>query len=152
VEKAPGIHARPLYKEDTVLVARRGHPRASARVTKKQLGQLQHVEVQVAPGRGYRELAKSYARLDIKREVAVVVPSFVAAAAVVAQTDFVATLPASLVEVVGERLGLRVLTGPVPRMMNEIKLVWHERTLNDPAMRSFREMVVRAMGQTKEVS
>ena len=150
VEKAPGVHSTPLYKEDSVLVARRGHPRVNPQITKTQLGQLQHVEVQVAPGRGYRELARSYARLDIKREVAVVVPSFIAAAAVVAQTDFVGTLPASLVEVLGERLGLRVVTAPAPRITIDIKLVWHDRTDDDPAMRAFRDIVIRAMGRVKE--
>jgi DNA-binding transcriptional LysR family regulator len=145
-EKAPGVHFTPLYKEDSVLVARRGHPRSAAQITKAELGQLQHVEVQVAPGRGYRELARSYARLDIGRQVAVVVPTFIAAAAVVARTDFVATLPESLIEALGGRFGLRVLTGPAPKMTTEIKLVWHERTLDDPALRSFREVVVRAMG------
>jgi len=147
-EKTPGVHFAPLYEEDSVLVARRGHPRVGAQITKTQLGQLQHVDVQVAPGRGYRELARSYARLDIKREVGMVVPSFIAAAAVTAQTDFVATLPASLVEVLGKRLGLRVVMAPAPRITTEIKLVWHERTLDDPAMRSFREVVTRAVGQT----
>lgn len=150
VEKAPGVHSTPLYKEDSVLVARRGHPRVNPQITKTQLGQLQHVEVQVAPGRGYRELARSYARLDIKREVAVVVPSFIAAAAVVAQTDFVGTLPASLVEVLGERLGLRVVTAPAPRITIDIKLVWHDRTDDDPAMRAFRDIVIRAMSRVKE--
>jgi DNA-binding transcriptional LysR family regulator len=67
-EKSPGVRFTPLYKEDSVLVARRGHPRVGTQITKTQLGQLQHVDVQVTPGRGYRELARSYARLDIKRE------------------------------------------------------------------------------------
>jgi DNA-binding transcriptional LysR family regulator len=150
LEKAPGVHSTPLYKEDSVLVARRGHSKVNPQITKTQLGQLQHVEVQVAPGRGYRELARSYAQLGIKREVAVVVPSFIAAAAVVAQTDFVGTLPASLVEVLGERLGLRVVTALAPRITIDIKLVWHDRTDDDPAMRSFREVVIRAMGRTKD--
>ena len=110
-----------------MLVARRGPRFAGGRLTKAQLAELQHVDVQVAPGRGYRELAQSYARLGIERKVAVVVPSFSAAAAVVAKTDFVPTIPASLVEVLGERLGLRVMTSPVPKITTEIKLVWHER-------------------------
>ena len=38
---------------------------------------------------------------------------------------------------------------PVPRITTEIKLVWHERTANDLALRSFREVVARAVGQTK---
>ena len=142
-EKGPGIHITPLYEEKSVLVARKGHP-SGGRITKAQLAQLKHVDVQVAPGRGYRELAQSYARLDIQREVVVVVPSFIAAAAVVAETDFVATLPTSLVEVLGERLGLREMIAPAPRITTVIKLVWHERTLDDPALQAFRKMLARA--------
>jgi len=149
VEKAPGVHITPLYLEESVLVARRGNRRAGGTMTKKRLGELQHVEVEVAPGRGYRELARSYQRLGIAREVAVVVPSFIAAAAVVAQTELVATLPESLVEVLGDRLGLRVLTAPAPRMTTEIKLAWHERTHGDPAMQAFREAVAQAAGEMR---
>ena len=145
IDKAPGIHTLVLYTEESVLVARRGHRRAAGRLTKGQLAELQHVDIQVAAGRGYSGLARSYQSAGIARGVAVVVPSFIAAAAVVAQTDLVATLPASLVEVLGERLGLRVLTAPAPKIAIEIKLAWHERTHQDRAMRAFRDVLVKAV-------
>jgi len=83
-EKTPGVHMIPLYKEHTVLVARRAHPLAEAAISKRELATLRHIDVHVAPGRGYRELAAAYARLGIERDVALVVPSFSAAAALVA--------------------------------------------------------------------
>jgi DNA-binding transcriptional LysR family regulator len=143
-DKPPGVHFLPLYEEESVLVARRGHRGVRGRVTRAQLARLSHVDVQVAPGRGYRELARSYARLGLAREVAIVVPSFTAAAAVVAETDHVATLPSSLVGVLGERLGLRVVSGPAPKVTTVIQLAWHDRTHDDPAMRAFRDVVTRA--------
>jgi DNA-binding transcriptional LysR family regulator len=149
-EKGPGVHITSLYKEESVLVARRGNPYARGRMKKTELSALQHVEVQVAPGRGYRELARSYARAGIERDVAVVVPNFIAAAAVVAGTDFVATLPASVVEALGERLGLRVMSAPAPRITTEINLVWHERTHDDPAMRAFRQIVTRSVAAGRQ--
>lgn len=145
VDRTPGIQHVRLYTEPSVLVASRGHRRAPERLTRAQLAALEHVEVQVAPGRGYRELARAYQRRGIERRVAVVVPSFLAAAAVVAKTDLVATLPASLIEVLGERLGLRVLAGPAPRIETEIKLAWHQRTHDAPALRAFRELVLRSL-------
>jgi hypothetical protein len=48
-----------------------------------------------APGRGSRPLAASYAALGVARDIAVVVPTFAAAAAVVAGTDLVGSLPVS---------------------------------------------------------
>ena len=147
-EKAPGVHMTPLYKESSVLVARRGNRHAGGRIAKAQLAALQHVNVQVAPGRGYRELAQTYMRLGIERKVAVTVPSFITAAAVVANTDFVATIPESLLGLLGEPFGLHVIIGPVPKIVTQVKLVWHERTDNDPAMRAFREVVIRAVAKT----
>lgn len=144
-QEAPGIHMKALYKEGSVLAARVGNRRAGGRITKAQLAELQHVDVQVAPGRGYRELAQTYVRLGIERKIAVTVPSFITAAAIIAKTDFVATIPESLMEFLGERFGLRVIAGPVPKIVTPIKLVWHERTDNDPAMRAFRELVTRAV-------
>jgi DNA-binding transcriptional LysR family regulator len=142
--ETPGVRRTPLYEERTVLVARRDHPRVGARISKPVLASLRHVEVHVAPGRGYRDLPARYARLGIAREVALVVPSFTSAAAIVASTDFVATLPASLAGILGERLGFRAVAGPVRGPTVGIKLCWHERTDQDPAMQAFRDLITRA--------
>ncbi|NVB83517.1 MAG: LysR family transcriptional regulator [Kofleriaceae bacterium] len=141
INASPGIHARPLYAEHTLLVARKGHPRGKAPLTKHQLSGLRHVDVQIAPGRGYKDLAAAYSRLGIERQVAITVPTFVAAAAMVAATDFVATLPASFVERHGSGFGIRKLGGVAPRLTVPINMAWHARTDADPAMRFFRQLV-----------
>jgi DNA-binding transcriptional LysR family regulator len=143
-EGGPGVHEQPLYAERTVLVARAGHPRARARLSKTALGALRHVEVHVAAGRGNRPLAATYAELGIAREVVIVVPTFTAAAAIVAATDYVASLPASLVDVVGPRLGLVRLRPPLPAISVSIRMLWHERTHRDPALRAFRALLASA--------
>ena len=74
-----------------------------------------------------------------------VVPSFVAAAAVVAKTDFVATLPAGFVEAIKRQFKLVVLKVRAPAVRTTLKLIWHERTHNDPASRAFRSMVERSV-------
>ena len=145
-EKGPGIHAQPLYQEQIVLVARAGHPTIRGRVTKAELAGLRHVEVQVAPGRGSRPLAASYAALGVARDIAAVVPTFTAAAAVVAGTELVASLPGSLVDVLGPRLALRRVATPLAPIRSSINLLWHERTERDPALRAFRELLARAAG------
>jgi DNA-binding transcriptional LysR family regulator len=147
VDTTPGVHAMPAYKESSVLTARKSNKAVGARITRGQLASLKHVEIQVAPGRGHQELAQAYARLGIERNIAVIVPNFISAAAIVAETDLVATLPAGLVDLLGERLGLRRISGPVPRITTQIKLVWHERTNTDPAMRAFREVIVNAVSK-----
>jgi len=141
-EKGPGVRAHPLYDEPIVLVARADHPVARARLTKPRLALLRHVDVQVAPGRGNARLRARYAAAGVTRAVSVVVPTFAAAAAIVARTDLVASLPASLVEVLGPRLNLRQLPTPLGAVSSPINLLWHERTHDDPAARAFRELLV----------
>lgn len=143
-EGGPGISVEPLYEERIVLVARAGHPYARARVSKKVLASLRHVEVHVSPGKGNRALARSFATLGVTRDIAVVVPTFTAAAAVVSATDLVACLPVTLVDVLGRRLGLHVVATPLAPVTTTINLLWHERTEHDPALRAFRELVRRA--------
>jgi len=94
--------------------------------------------------RGNQSLAARYAAAGVAREIAVVVPTFTAAAAIVAATDLVASLPASLVAVLGPRLALRRIATPLAPLAMTINLVWHERTHEDPAARVFRELLVEA--------
>jgi DNA-binding transcriptional LysR family regulator len=144
--RGPGVHASPLYKETSVLVVRRRHELAGrAEISRADLAGLQHVDIEVAPGRGYRELARSYDRMGIERRVARIVPSFIAAAALVARSDYAATVPETLVSALGAHLGLATLKSPAPKLRSEIKLVWHERTHQDPGMRMFREVVTSAV-------
>jgi len=145
-EKGPGVHVQPLYDERTVLVARARHPRARSKLTKAGLAAVRHVDVHVAPGRGSKALAASYAALGVVRDVAIVVPTFAAAAAVVAATDYVASLPASFADLLGPRLGLRRVTTPLPPVAVTINLLWHERTHHDPAQRALRELIQRVAG------
>jgi DNA-binding transcriptional LysR family regulator len=142
----PGIHSEPLLDEPTVLVARSDHPACARRLSRRRLGSLRHVGVEMAPGRGFRDrLSAAYARARTDRAVTLTVPTFAAAAAVAAATDLVTTLPASLLEAQGARLGLRRVQGPVPAHSVTMALCWHERTHADPAMMALRAMVRRAI-------
>jgi DNA-binding transcriptional LysR family regulator len=143
-ESGAGIHTERLYRERTRLIARRRHPQIGERISKERLASLRHVDVQVAPGRGYRDLPAAYARLGIERNVALVVPTFAAAAAIVAQTDFVANVPASLVAVFADRFAIRAVRAPAPDLTVDVKLAWHERTEHDPALRAFRDLIRRS--------
>ena len=145
--KGPGIHVEPLYDEQTVLVARKGNRECSGRLTRRRLGLLRHVRVELAPGRGFRDaVAAAYARDGIERSVIATLPSFAAAAAVAAATDLVATLPRSLFQVLGKPLGLAAVQGAVPSLAVTMAMCWHERTHVDPALLAFRQLVRRSVG------
>ncbi|NUP08967.1 MAG: LysR family transcriptional regulator [Polyangiaceae bacterium] len=147
-EPGPGIHLEPLFDERTVLVARRDHPAIGKRLSRPTLEALRHVAIEMAPAGGVRDRAAAiYADAGVHREVAVIVPSFTAAAAVVAATDLVANIPASLVDMLGSSLGLRIVANPVAPYSVSMNLRWHERTHADAAMVAFRDLVRRSVAK-----
>jgi DNA-binding transcriptional LysR family regulator len=148
--EGPGMLAELLVKERTTLVGRKSHPALTGRLSRRGLGALKHVMVQLVPSRTLRDRASvAYERVGIEREVVLAVPTFTAAAAVAASTDLVATLPSSFVASHGSRLGLSPLKGPVPAHDVSISLCWHERTHADLAMVAFRTLVRRAVASRR---
>lgn len=149
-DPAPQLHRRELYAEHSVVVVRDEHPRIGARAGKRELASERHVEVHVAFGKGSRVVAHAYAKLGISRDVAMIVPSFTAAAAAVARTDLIATIPRSVVAALGPSLGLREVVTPLKPSPLPMHMSWHQRTHVDPAMVLFRELIVRASERARD--
>lgn len=142
----PGIHAEALYEEPTVLVLRRKHPAGHGKLGRERLERLEHVAVELAPGRGMRDpVSAAYARAGVERRIALTVSSFSVAAAVARSTDLAATVPRSLLGAHGFRTRLLAATGQVPKHGVSVCLCWHERTQRDPALIELRRVVAGVM-------
>ncbi len=154
---APEIHREAMFAEPTTLVARRGHPLLRARRPSSSaaalLADVGHVAIDMVPGRGSGDdpIAAAFARAGAPRRIAMLVPSFTAAAAVVAATDLVATLPLTLLRVLGPRLGIVGVPAASPARAVTMSLSWHERTDADPAMRFFRDVVRATLGRSPDL-
>jgi DNA-binding transcriptional LysR family regulator len=102
--------ARPAYAEDFVLALRQGHP-LGLTPTPAAYCAASHVLVsQSGDPLGYVDAV--LAEQGLHRRVALTVPNFLLALAVVGETDFVAALPRQLVAAHGERFG--VVAAEVP--------------------------------------
>jgi DNA-binding transcriptional LysR family regulator len=145
---APGIHRQALYDERYVVVTRRGHPRLSSRASLRALAAEGHAEVHVAFGKPSPALERAYKKAGIARNVAVVVPTFTAVAAVVAATDLVAAIPESVVHALSPALGLSIVATPLRIPPLAMHLSWHQRTHTDPALSLFRQLIVQAVSAT----
>jgi DNA-binding transcriptional LysR family regulator len=140
--KGPGVHVEPLYEEAAVLVARRGHRLFARKMSPRLASELRHVRVEMVAGKNFRDpFAAAYVRAGIAREVVVIVPTFSAAAEVVAASDLVTILPKSLFAAKGGKLGLRAVRAPIESDAIPIAMCWHDRTHGDPAARAFRALV-----------
>ena len=144
-----GVHSQPLFREEGIFVARRRHPRVKRKLTPALFNSERHVDLHILlgkPGAGHRAVEAAFAAAGLTRDIAVTVPTFSAAAAVVASTDFLCGMPRSLARFLSRALPLRVLDGPGPPFPFEMSLHWHERTHRDPAVTAFRAVVTAALG------
>jgi DNA-binding transcriptional LysR family regulator len=143
------IHYEPLFEQRAVLICRAKHPALKRRTQPTLDSRLRHVSVDMAPDQGLRNLAgAAYAEAGVSRNIAMIVPTFSAAAAVVATTDLVATVPESLYTAVGRVLNLATLPLPIPPFMIATNMCWHTRTHSDATAAGFRDIVRHAVGKT----
>lgn len=128
-ETVPGVHSKPLFEEPTVLAGRRGRPK----------GPLRHIAVEMVPGYG-DPVEAAYAKAKVARDVALIVPTFITAAAIAASTDYVTTMPESLFLSLADRFGLAVIES-APALTMSMHMWWHERTHADAACVAFRALL-----------
>lgn len=135
----PGLRTRGLGALHFGVVARRDHP-ALADGRPLSLGDwiaYPHVVVRS----GGSSVGRALAHEGVTRVVGLVVPSFLAALVVVAETDLFFAAPQELLQPAAMRLGLTVLAPPVPIPAMPVAAVWHERFDADPGHRFLRTRV-----------
>jgi DNA-binding transcriptional LysR family regulator len=147
--RQPGLHGQDLYRDEAVLVVRRGHPQVGARLSRAGFNTLRHVDIWLVLGQagiGNRMAEAFFQQHGLVRQVALIVPTFSAAAMVAAATDLAAGMPRRVAERLARTLPLRLVRLPAPPMPLQLQLIWHERTHRDPGAIHFRALVTRAIG------
>jgi DNA-binding transcriptional LysR family regulator len=140
------IRSEALFGQPAVLICRQNHPALKRNAGDRAVTGLRHVAIEMAPGHLLRDLAGlAFQRAGVARDVAMSVPTFSAAAAVVASTDLVAMVPAMFFAVVGKAMRLRTLPLPIPPLTIATNLLWHSRTQSDPLSAAFRDIIRRAV-------
>jgi DNA-binding transcriptional LysR family regulator len=135
-----GIRRRALYRVELACLVRRGHPVVKDRLTLDRYESLSHVLV--APRGGTEGIVdRALARLGRRRRIALVVPEFLAAPLIVAETDLVLTIDAHLARTFAAIAPLRVFSPPIDVPGYEIAAAWHERWHRDPGHKWFRRLL-----------
>lgn len=129
-----------LFTEDYVCVARHDHPRLSKRPTLDQF--LSEGHVLISPrGRSPGVVDKALDKLKRERRVAVTLPHFLAAPAVIASTDHVMTIPRRVASQLAQLYALRVFPPPVPLRGFDVAMAWHPRGEADPGVRWLKDQI-----------
>ena len=109
-----GFFQQALFRQDYVMLLRRGHPLARQRhLTNADVAAAEHVRV-LAGGTGHGHVDEVLERQHLRPRVRLTVPHYVALCQVLASTDLVATVPQRFAERTLEPFGLAMRPSPVP--------------------------------------
>jgi len=140
--QAPGFQRAELYDDNFDCLVRRGHPLIEETLTLAHYLASGHVLASPRSRRGGL-MDRALRKQGLSRRVHVIVPHFVAAPFVVAETDLIATLPRGVARPFARMLDLRVFPTPVEIEGGPWYLLWHERTLHDSAHAWLREQMLQ---------
>ncbi len=115
------FHVRRIYDEDFVIAARAGHPFAEDPTLDRYCAQ-QHVVVSVT-GDPHGFVDERLAEQGVSRRIALTVPSFMFALAIVADSDLVAALPRRFVAMHAARFSVVALEAPLALPTFELNAV-----------------------------
>jgi DNA-binding transcriptional LysR family regulator len=144
-EAAPGLVRRTLFRDGFACFLRAGHAALAIKRGRPSLSLARYLTVShvlVSPsGAVVGPIDEALAQRDQTRRVALTVPHFTAALAIVAQSDLVLTAPLGLARLLSPGLGVVMAAAPLPLPEHAVDLVWHERFSSDPGQRWLRELV-----------
>jgi DNA-binding transcriptional LysR family regulator len=135
-----GIRSELLWTETFACVVRRGGPGARGPFDLRRY--LARPHLLVAPrGRPGSIVDDLLARDHLRRRVAVVVPHFLVAPAIIAASDLIWTAPAGLAHALAARYALTVRPPPLAIPSFAIAMRWHLRIDRDPGLAWLRALL-----------
>lgn len=133
-----------LFRETFLCVARADHPRLSERVTLEEFVAEDHALI-ASGNRTRGDVDVALDSLGRKRRVALTLPHYLAAPAVIAHTDMVMTMPRRVAEGLGGVHHLRTFAPPLALEGFDVVMASHPRNEADPSVQWLRRL-------TREVS
>ncbi|HTO79972.1 MAG TPA: LysR family transcriptional regulator [Methylocystis sp.] len=148
VLKPPSHLAREnLFDDRMVSVVRRGHPKSGGtELTLDDYLAMKHLLIS-RTGTRFGVIDDWLAERGLSRRVALIVPHFLSAPLIVAQTDMELSLPERIANVFAASTPLSVLTLPIGLPRYDLVMVWHPLRERDPAHRWLREQILWACRQ-----
>ena len=118
---------KALFDDEFVCIARKSHPQIKKNLTLKLFTQLSHVLLTLnADSTG--AVDKALKKRGLKRRISMTTGQFLVTPDIVANTDFIASIPRSLAADVAMRSGCSIYTAPLalPKWTNTV--VWTQST------------------------
>lgn len=141
-----GIVEQTLYEDHYVCLLRRGHPLAGAGLSLEGFQACRHVIISArAAGHVHQEIEDRLLGILPPDHVRLVSSNFSLAPMLIANRDYVLTLPRRVATLFQEQLGLVIQAVPLDLPRFQIKQYWHERSRHDPGHRWLREGIAAVL-------
>ncbi|WP_028604604.1 LysR family transcriptional regulator [Ottowia thiooxydans] len=146
----PGLGAQvlhqALFSEQFVYLARKGHPQLGHGRSTSALLRTPHVLASHPGTRHLMALERVLMSQAVRAPIALRVRSFLSIGPIVAETDLVSPVPNNLAGLIADHLNLRLIPPPIELPLFDVRLYWHRRSGDEPALRWIREVMVEMFG------
>lgn len=142
--KSASIRFRRLCELSYSTLCRAEHPCVSQGLDARAFVASGHVLVTPYGGLA-GAVDTSLERLDLQRRIVAYVPTFSEAAALLGDSDLLATMPENVARTVALQFGLVAMPTPVAMPPIPLVLAWHDRTQRAPSVRWLRGRLIEAL-------
>jgi len=141
-----GTAHRTVFRDHYVAVMRSGHPKISARLTRRLLERLDRVTV-ASPYTGQRTMEHALAEYGIWRKPKLTIANYTSVGDVIAQTDFIVIAPSRVGRALAASHGLKSRELPVPVPAFSVRIHWSARHQGTAAHAWMRELLITTLSR-----
>ena len=144
------LRQMPLYRDQIVVVSRRGHPAAgeSGGITRNRFETNGHVAIGLPRNTSDCPVDGHLEPLGLKRAIRVYVPTVIAIPSTVESSDLLAVLTERVARQMQKRWAIDIHPLPIKVSPLGMNMVWHRRYDADPGHRWLRDVMVQLASRT----
>ena len=135
-----GVYQRRLFTQKYKLMLRRGHPLLCEKVTQESILKYKHISIS-SEDTGHGIIEKYLQNNHIDRDVASKLTHFITVPYILGVSDFIATVPEKLEEMIGTHFDVITIDHPLELPEIQINTFWHARLHEDSANTWFRRLI-----------
>jgi DNA-binding transcriptional LysR family regulator len=140
LETPSRIRQQGLFHDVLVTLVRESHPIINNSLSLEQYIDLEHVLI--SPSGDDHGIADHWLdQNNLSRNVVLLVPHFLSAPLIIAQTDLALTLPYRVAERFEQMAPLKLLQTPIPFPSYQMSMIWHPLYDKDPAQQWLRAQI-----------
>jgi DNA-binding transcriptional LysR family regulator len=140
------LFQQSLFRRDHVCIVRDRHPRIHKTLSLEQFVETPHVLPTIITAAN-RHVDQELRKRGLRRRIALEVPYLLAVPNIIAETDYIAMVPAELAELSRRVAPVRILRMPIKSPLLVIKQYWHRRFHAEPDGKWLRGIIVATLGE-----